>query len=95
MSTVKAQNIVPVGEKPYPQITQEFIIAKDPEVIILADVEFGESADSVKARPGWSAISAVRNGRMYGIDTNLVSRPGPRIVDGLEALAKALYPDKF
>jgi len=95
MSTVKAQNIVPAGQKPYPQITQEFIIAKDPEVIILADVELGESADTVKARPGWSAISAVRNGRVYGIDTNLVERPGPRIVDGLEALAKALYPDKF
>lgn len=94
-TTLKAQNIVAAGDKPYPQITQEYIIAKDPEVIVLADTEFGESVDTVKGRPGWSAISAVKNGRVYGIDTNLVSRPGPRIVDGLEALAKMLYPDRF
>jgi iron complex transport system substrate-binding protein len=92
---LKAQNIAPAGDKPYPQLTQEQIIANDPEVIVLADAVGGESADTVKARPGWGAISAVKNNRVYSIDGDLVSRPGPRIADGLEALAKILYPERF
>jgi iron complex transport system substrate-binding protein len=49
----------------------------------------------VKARPGWGSISAVKNNRIYAIDPDIVSRPGPRLVDALEALAKLLYPDRF
>ncbi|MHB8574863.1 MAG: ABC transporter substrate-binding protein [Dehalococcoidia bacterium] len=94
-TVLKAQNIVPMGDKPYPQITQEFIIAKDPEVIVIADAPSGETPETVKGRAGWAGISAVKNARVYTIDTNLVSRPGPRIVDGLETLAKMLYPDRF
>jgi iron complex transport system substrate-binding protein len=94
-TTLRAQNIVPTGDKQYPQITQEFIVSKNPEVIIVGDTLTGETADSVKSRPGWAAISAVANNRVYPIDDSLVSRPGPRIVDALETLAKLLYPDRF
>ena len=79
----------------YPQLTQEAIIAANPRVIILADEEFGVTVDSVKARPGWSAIEAVKNGTIYGISADLISRPGPRIVDALEQLAKDIYPTRF
>lgn len=96
---LKAQNIAEGLEQPFPQLSQETLVARDPEVIVLADAAtYGlgkESPETVKARPGWSTISAVREGRIIEIDSSLVSRPGPRIVDGLEALAKALYPNLF
>jgi iron complex transport system substrate-binding protein len=81
------------GGSPYPQLTQEAIIAANPDVIILADEEFGVTVDSVKVRPGWGAIAAVRNNRIYGVDPDIISRPGPRIVDALELLAERLYPE--
>jgi len=92
---LKAQNIAAGATEAYPQLSQEAIIQQDPEVIILADVVAGESADTVKARPGWGSISAVKNDRIYGIDPDIVSRPGPRLVDALETLAQMLYPERF
>ena len=55
----------------------------------------GESADTVKARPGWGSISAVQSNRIYVIDPDIVSRPGPRLVDALQTLAQMLYPERF
>ena len=93
---LKAQNIAgDGGGVAYPQLTQEAIIAANPQAIILADEAFGTTADSVKARPGWSNIDAVKNGKIFGVDPNIISRPGPRIVDALEQVAKDLYPEKF
>jgi len=92
---LKAQNIAAGATEAFPQLSQEAIIQQDPEVIILADVAAGESPETVKARPGWGSISAVKNNRIYAIDPDIVSRPGPRLVDALEALAKLLYPDRF
>jgi iron complex transport system substrate-binding protein len=54
----------------------------------------GETPESVKARPGWSGISAVRNDRICEVDGDLTSRPGPRIMEGLEALYECLYEEK-
>jgi iron complex transport system substrate-binding protein len=93
---LKAENIAgDGGGSPYPQLTQEAIIAANPDVIILADEEFGVTVESVKARPGWDTISAVQNDRIYGVDPDIISRPGPRIVDALELLAATLYPEEF
>jgi iron complex transport system substrate-binding protein len=83
------------GGVAYPQLTQEAILAANPRLIVLADEGFGVTVDSVKARPGWSAIDAVKNGQILGIDPSIVSRPGPRIIDALEAIAKGGYPDRF
>jgi iron complex transport system substrate-binding protein len=89
-------NIAADAKGAYAQLSPEAIIAQDPQVILLGDMNFGETPASVKARPGWSNISAVKNGRIIPLaDENLVSRPGPRIVDGLEMLARALYPELF
>ncbi|MEX2227013.1 MAG: helical backbone metal receptor [Dehalococcoidia bacterium] len=79
----------------YPQLTQEAIIAANPDVIVLADEAFGVTIDSVRARPGWDAIAAVQNDRIYAINPDIISRPGPRIVDALEQLARDLYPEVF
>jgi iron complex transport system substrate-binding protein len=94
--TLHAQNIAgDGGGTSYPQLTQEAIIAADPDIIVLADEEFGVSIDSVRARPGWNAIKAVAENRIYAIDPDIISRPGPRIVDALEQLAKDFYPVTF
>jgi iron complex transport system substrate-binding protein len=94
---LKARNIAEGSEGAFPQLTQEVLIDRDPEVILLADSGRygGETAETVKARPGWSDVSAVKNNRVYEIDSDLVSRPGPRIVEGLEMLARLFYPEKF
>ncbi len=93
--TLKAENIVGADDGPFPSLTQEAIIERNPGVIVLADAAFGETPEVVSARPGWNTIDAVINGRVYAIDPNIVSRPGPRIVDALEELARLLYPDIF
>lgn len=91
--TLGADNIANATGEPSLQMSNEAIIAAAPEVIILADEEFGESADTVAARPGWDAIPAVQDGRIYPIDPDIVSRPGPRLIEALETLAELLYPN--
>ena len=90
-----ASNIADVTGQPYPQMSGEAIIQADPDVIILADEDAGESPETVKARPGWGSVSAVKNGRVYVIDPDIVSRPGPRLVEALRTLAGYLYPGLF
>lgn len=78
------------------QISLEELIARDPDLILLGDAIWGGvTVESVKARAGWEALEAVQNGSTYPFDDNLVSRPGPRLVDGLETLARLLHPDLF
>jgi iron complex transport system substrate-binding protein len=90
--TVKARNVAEGATTPFPQLSMEAIIAADPEVILLADSLGGQSPASVRARPGWQSISAVRNNRVYEVDPDIFNRAGPRIVDALEQLASLLYP---
>ena len=92
---LKAQNIAAGANSAYPQLSAEVIIERDPEVIVLADEASGVTADSVRARPGWSVIEAVAADRICVIDPDIVSRPGPRIVDAIDALAECIYPDRF
>jgi iron complex transport system substrate-binding protein len=90
------ENISADAESPWVQFSNETIIDADPEVIFLADHPFGESIETVVARPGWSTISAVVNNRIIEVDdTDMFSRPGPRVVDALELVAKALHSNAF
>jgi iron complex transport system substrate-binding protein len=84
-----------IATEPYPQLSAETIIAADPDVIVLADEGLGETPETVGARPGWDAITAVREERIYGIDPDIVSRPGPRVVDAIRILADYLYGTEF
>ena len=88
-------NVTASAKSAYPQVNAEEIVAANPEVIILSDAAYGTTVESVKARPGWSVIDAVKHNKVFPIDDNLVSRPGPRIVDGLEAAAKLIHPEVF
>jgi iron complex transport system substrate-binding protein len=75
----------------YPQLSGEYIVSANPGLIVLADTRCcGQSAATVAARAGWSGLAAVRNHRVIGIDDSVASRWGPRIVDFVRAVGKAL-----
>ena len=79
-------------------IALEDLVAADPEVILLGDAAYDATitAEAVAARPGWDEMTAIVEGRVIPLPEDiLITRPGPRIVDGLEALARAIHPEAF
>ena len=79
------------GDTDYPQLSAEFIVTQDPNLIFLADTKCcGVSADTVAARPGWEGLTAVTNGNVIEMDDDIASRWGPRVVDYLRAIAEAI-----
>jgi iron complex transport system substrate-binding protein len=74
----------------YPQLSSEFVVSADPDLIFLADALYGESLETVAARPGWSALTAVQEGNIFELDADIASRWGPRIVDFAQSVADAL-----
>ncbi len=78
----------------YPAWSVDDLVRVDPEVYLVSS-ESGGTVAAVAGRPGFGAVAAVAQGRVVLVDSDLVSRPGPRIVDGLRELAKALYPEAF
>lgn len=77
------------------QISSEELIIADPQVILLGDALYGVTVESVAARAGWDSISAVKNNAVYPFNPDTATRPGPRLVDALEEMAKLLHPDLF
>ena len=86
-------NIGGVLSDAFAQISAEEIVAQDPDIIILGDVVYGVTIESVAERAGWADLTAVKEGSIFAFDDNLASRPGPRLVDGLEELLKILHPE--
>ncbi len=87
-----AVNIAHNTDTMWPQLPEEFILAQDPDIIILSD-RFDINA--LRKRPGWSEIKAVKTGRVYHINENLVSRPGPDIINAFIQVAKDIHPEVF
>jgi iron complex transport system substrate-binding protein len=78
------------------QFSLEEVVSADPDVIIIQTMWGGVptiEVSALEAHPIWGAMSAVSQGRVHLVDGDLVSRSGPRIVDGLEALAQAIHPE--
>jgi len=75
------------------QISQEALIVANPDIVILGDASYGLKPEQLKTRPGWDGINAIKNNKVFTFDDNLISRPGPRMVDGLEALLKIIHPE--
>ena len=75
------------------QISLERLVAADPEVILLGDAAYGVTPQIVAARPGWSGMTAVKDGAIHPVDDIVVTRPGPRLADGLLDVARAIHPE--
>jgi iron complex transport system substrate-binding protein len=81
----------------YPQLSNEYIVKTNPDLIILTDGEYGESARTVAARPGWKTLAAVKHSRVKAISASVSSRWGPRVVDFYRAVGRivdAINKDK-
>jgi cobalamin transport system substrate-binding protein len=74
-------------------ISLEKLVAADPQVILLGDAAYGVTKKDVAAREGWSGMTAVKEGRIVAVDDVVITRPGPRIAEGLRALIAAIHPE--
>jgi iron complex transport system substrate-binding protein len=78
----------------YPRISIEELIRRKPDVLIISSMDRGGEFE--KARQEWlkwTSIPAAKNGRVYLIDSDLIDRPSPRILDGIEAMARMIHPE--
>ena len=76
------------GQGDYPQLSAEFVVQANPDLIFLADSQCcGVTAESVAARPGWSGMKAVTGNQIHVLDEDLSSRWGPRVADQVKAVA--------
>lgn len=89
-------NIFADLEGTYPNVSDEQILVLDPQIIVGPESNRDQLSPAMLAtRPGWSDLVAIQNGAVYLIDGDIISRPGPRVVDALEWLAAHFYPALF
>lgn len=93
VNVLGAANVFDDIDKPYPQVSAESVIRRNPEIIFIGYMLQARNKDTyIKERTGWNGIDAVRTGRVYSdINPDLYLRPGPRLVDGLEEMEKRIY----
>ncbi|CUB20472.1 Vitamin B12-binding protein precursor [Bacillus subtilis] len=92
LEAIHAENAAS-AQKGWAKMTEEAIVKLNPDAIVTTN---GESAVSeIKKRSGWSGVKAIRHHEVYDVDPDLVTRPGPRLIKGVEELAEHIYPDVF
>ena len=94
------ENIFHDASTRYPTVSSEAVIEKNPDIMVFPDKymgreQFSETMEDVKNRPGWELISAVQTDAIYEINSDIISRAGPRLADALETLAKMIHPEIF
>ena len=97
ISLAGGENVAASASDPWIQFNMEELVNSNPD-IILVDSSHGTaviSPDQIKELPGWQVMTAVKENRIYTINGDLVNRSGPRIVEGLEEMAKILHQDLF
>ncbi|MEH7307176.1 ABC transporter substrate-binding protein [Neobacillus drentensis] len=95
LSIINAENIAN-DQEGWIKIDQEAMIKRNPDVIVTTYGYYVKNPkDQVLSRKGWESVSAVKNKNVVDVDSDRVTRPGPRIVEGVEELAKAVYPEVF
>ncbi len=87
-------NIAQDAESAYPEYSLELLISKNPQVYMTSDDGF-KTPEDIFGRAGYENIEAIRNGQVFMLHPDITSRPGPRIIDGLEMIAKAIHPEAF
>lgn len=90
LKKLKAKNIVENNEPEYPVLSLEYIVSKNPDIIIIGEMS-GISKDSIINHPILKNTNAVKNNKVFTVNDDLVFRPGPRLVEGFKALYKILY----
>jgi iron complex transport system substrate-binding protein len=95
LKVINADNVAG-DQQGWIKVDQEAIIQKNPDVIITTYGYYvKDPAQQVLSRKGWENLNAVKNKQVIDVNSDLVDRPGPRVVEGVEALAKAIYPEVF
>jgi iron complex transport system substrate-binding protein len=92
------ENIAEDADGAYPEYDLEQLVERDPEVYLTSEDTPEKTVESIKIRPGFENISAIKNDRIYifkEAEADVVSRPGPRIIEALELVAKSIYPELF
>ena len=90
------ENIAGKEKEVYPRFGMEEVLKRSPEVIVISSMNpRGDYQKILQGWTRWKTIPAVKNGRLHLIDSDLLDRPSPRIMEGLEELAKVLHPEKF
>ncbi len=90
------ENIAEKEKEVYPRLGMEEILKSSPEVIVISSMKpNGDYQKIYQEWNRWKTVPAVKNGRVYIIDSDLIDRPSPRIVEGLEELARILHPETF
>ena len=84
---------VTTGSRTNFEISLEVLVTADPDLILLGDAAYGVTAEQVAARPGWGGLQAVKAGAIRPVNDLIITRPGPRLVDGLIELARAIHPE--
>src|SRR5438270_11201011 len=80
----------------YPKVSDEAVISANPQYVILTeDPAYGGDVNAFYKRTNWGHVAAVISYRVYHINVNIIQRPGPRLVEGLQCLAQLIHPDKF
>jgi iron complex transport system substrate-binding protein len=92
MITLAGGDPITTGSPTVFSIPLETLLAADPQVIVLGDAAYGVTPEIVAARPGWGGMAAVASGAVRPVNDVVVTRPGPRLVEGLRALALAIDP---
>lgn len=91
------QNIAADSQGDYPQLSEEIIIARNPQIMLNSyghDAKIVTPAE-IAARKGWSDLAFVKSGQIHTVESDCLTIAGPRIVDGLEQVAKYLHPELF
>ena len=91
---IGAQNIL-ADQKSWIAVSDEMVLAKDPDVILTNVSYIPNPIDEIMARSGWASLKAVKSRKVFGIDTNSSSRPNHNIIKALKEMAKAVYPEIY
>jgi iron complex transport system substrate-binding protein len=89
-----AKNVVE-SDQEFPQYSLEKLLEKNPDYYLVGDGSTGTAAEDVKSRPRYGSLKAVEQDHVRTVEADLVSRPGPRIVEGVREIAEAVHPDAF
>jgi iron complex transport system substrate-binding protein len=96
LAVAGGENVASRASVPYPRLSIEEVLRQDPDVLLFPVGKFEAiSEDEQQTWHRWATMAAVKHNRLVGVPSDLINRPGPRIIEGLDALARAIHPEAF